>query len=765
MNAPWELVSHPLAYRTGWVLLHSVWQGCFVGIAFGALRYGLRRHSANLRYLAGCAALVLLFAGPVVTVISGWTPSFQIPHPSWAVVATAPVASSTLDAARVETSPVENSMFRLVRTIVDFLGRVAPGLAGLWLLGVIFFSCKLAQTWWWVRRLRTQDNEPVEEAWIEVLNDLRCRLEISRPVSLLKSALIEVPAVVGWLRPVILLPAATLAGLTPAQLEAILAHELAHVRRLDYLVNAAQCVLETVMFYHPVVWWVSRNVREERENCCDDLVVSVCSNRVTYARALARLEEFRADLLALAFAASGGSLLQRIRRLLGAPADDRPASARELGGLTLLGTGLLLIILGVYLMAAPNTYRAVARVKVEHDTSNVSDLMKNYQIGFLSDPYFIQTEFELIRSELILGKVIENLGLKAEWGKKFGSGEPLKMEEAIRLLRARLELKQVGNTSLLEICITTDTPQETARIANEVAEVFVAHCAGQYRAIAEDGLTSLQERSMEQEKMVEAAQAQVDQLRRTLNITDTSTSAEAPGTLLSSETLRRTEGLRIEGEAALSREEALLNQLKELQTKDFSVFVQALPTTVQDPLLNSLLEQQTAAERQLMTVQKDFGPNNMELIKAKISVQYLNDKITNRVNGIITGLEAKAASDRASLEQLKSSMAADTQKEIDEAGRNQPYWEAKWKLAELIDFGKTLQMKIAQEKIDYSLPKTSRVEIVDRAVPPLLPCAPNRYRAAAQIVLGLLLDFTGLWLLRRPRDSRTGQPLVVAAAS
>ena len=153
---------------------------------------------------------------------------------------------------------------------------------GCW--GWLFFSARLTRSCWWVRSIRIRDNEPLEAAWMEKLDDLRCRLGVSRPVRLLKSALVEVPTVIGWLRPVILLPAATLSGLTPRQLEAILAHELAHVRRLDYLVNAFQCLVETLMFYHPVAWWISRCIREERENCCDDLVIQVCGDRLIRAR-------------------------------------------------------------------------------------------------------------------------------------------------------------------------------------------------------------------------------------------------------------------------------------------------------------------------------------------------------------------------------------------------------------------------------------------------------------------------------------------------
>jgi len=158
---------------------------------------------------------------------------------------------------------------------------------------------------------------PVDEGWELALIRLRRRLGIEHAVTLLESSMAPVPAVVGWLRPVILVPASAFAGLTPQQLEAILAHELAHVRRHDYLVNLLQAAVETLLFYHPAVWWVSSQVRQERESCCDDLAVSVCGDRLGYARALAALEGLRTPRLALG--ADGGSLLRRIRRLAGVP--------------------------------------------------------------------------------------------------------------------------------------------------------------------------------------------------------------------------------------------------------------------------------------------------------------------------------------------------------------------------------------------------------------------------------------------------------------
>ena len=176
---------------------------------------------------------------------------------------------------------------------------------------------------------------------------------MNRPLRLLRTACVEVPTVIGWLRPVILLPAACLTGLTPAQLESIIAHELAHIRRHDYLINLLQSAVETLLFYHPAVWWVSRRIREERENCCDDLVVEVCGDRVGYARALATLEELRPASAQLALAAGGAPLLQRIRRVLGQGERSAGRPAWPLAG-------VLVVLLLAVTAAGLRGHRAVA---------------------------------------------------------------------------------------------------------------------------------------------------------------------------------------------------------------------------------------------------------------------------------------------------------------------------------------------------------------------------------------------------------------------
>jgi TonB family protein len=163
-------------------------------------------------------------------------------------------------------------------------------------------------------------------------------------VRLLESAAVEVPTVVGLWRPIILVPASTLTGLSVWQLEAVLAHELAHIRRHDYLVNLLQALIEALLFYHPAVWWLSARIREEREHCADDVAVESCGDALLYSRTLATLEQLRARAPAPALAANGGSLLLRIQRLLAVPKGGAPLHPWRFAGS--LAAALLVVVLG-----------------------------------------------------------------------------------------------------------------------------------------------------------------------------------------------------------------------------------------------------------------------------------------------------------------------------------------------------------------------------------------------------------------------------------
>jgi TonB family protein len=225
-------------------------------------------------------------------------------------------------------------------------GRLTPWLPTivvLWIGGVAALSLNLLRGWIQIRRLLRHATPMSASVWPTRMRLMAERLGIRQPVRLVKSARVDVPAVIGWLRPAIVVPMSVIAGLSPAYLDAILAHELSHVRRRDYLVNLVQCVVETLLFYHPGVWWLSRRIRIEREHCCDDLAASLCDSRLTYASALASLESLRSQSPAFAMPATGGVLLHRIRRLV----EPRWSSIPDFsGGFAMCVVATLLLLVG-----------------------------------------------------------------------------------------------------------------------------------------------------------------------------------------------------------------------------------------------------------------------------------------------------------------------------------------------------------------------------------------------------------------------------------
>ncbi len=229
------------------------------------------------------------------------------------------------------------------------------------------FWARLLAGWAAAARLRSAQVRPAPPQWQRMLNDLKTRIGISRPVRLLVSALVQTPAVVGWLKPVVLLPVGALAGLPPEQIEALLIHELAHILRHDYLVNILQSVAEALLFYHPAVWWISGHIRAERELCCDDIAVSLTGDAFTYALALADLESSRPEHLNAAMAANGGSLAHRIARLLG---QSRPES-RTLPGPAAIASAILPMVVayGVFAQSTAAPKFDVASIKL--DTSGI----------------------------------------------------------------------------------------------------------------------------------------------------------------------------------------------------------------------------------------------------------------------------------------------------------------------------------------------------------------------------------------------------------
>ncbi len=346
------LLAQPVFQAIGWALMHFIWQGALVALLYASLRVMLRRRTAQVRYAVACCALLLMFALPAATTLiikralelkaSAAQESSREASIAWKSNATAAEVASAAGQKQATWTATETASPASAATVQGRFARLLPWLVSIWLVGVLILSLRVLGGWAMAQRLKRWKTVPATEHWQEIVAQLSRRLKVSRTVRLCESIVAEVPTVIGWLRPVILVPVSAFVGLSPQQIEAVLAHELAHIRRHDYLVNLLQTAIETLLFYHPAVWWVSRQIRTEREHCCDDLAVAACGNVLTYARALAELEQLRgtgAMLPQLAVAADGGgSLLKRIQRLIETPASPHQRSSAWLASFVAIAT-------------------------------------------------------------------------------------------------------------------------------------------------------------------------------------------------------------------------------------------------------------------------------------------------------------------------------------------------------------------------------------------------------------------------------------------
>ena len=360
-------------HALGWALVHFLWQGAALAVLLAVVLALTPPRAARTRYAFSLLTLVAMLVIPVATAVRVYKPLTETPDPaplptitqSSPALAPAPAHRSIATAATVAAAdPVGSSSLK------ELLDPALPWLVALWVGGVLLLSIRLTHGWLGARRLRISGTRPASAPLVAALQQLAARLRVTRPVQLFESLIVEVPAVIGWLRPVILVPSSALSGLTPQQLEVLLAHELAHVRRYDYLVNIAQCVIETLLFYHPAVWWVSRRMREEREHCCDDLVVQVCGDAQLYASALVEMERLRpaTPRLALAATGSGGSLLTRVRRLILPGAARAEFFPRWAAGVA----GVVAVTIALLATGGDRVAAAIADAAAPRDTTRLS---------------------------------------------------------------------------------------------------------------------------------------------------------------------------------------------------------------------------------------------------------------------------------------------------------------------------------------------------------------------------------------------------------
>jgi GWxTD domain-containing protein len=292
-------------------LLHFIWEGAAIAFVLAFFLYVVRPASAQVRYFAACVDMLAMLAAFGVTLAHFWPAYFTMPPFTTALA----WGTVTLVGAPGSAPALPADPFKWVTLT--------------WTVGASLLFIRSVASWLSAQRLRRIGVCTAPAEWQKRLSELAEQVRVSRPIALLESALSEVPVVVGWLRPAILLPAGLLTGFPAEQIEFFLIHELAHIRRWDYLANLLQTVAENLLFYHPAVWWVSVSMRAERENCCDDVVASLGKGR-EFAEALISLEQRRGTLLEPALAATGGSLRSRVRRLLGQAESQRRIAAPAL---------------------------------------------------------------------------------------------------------------------------------------------------------------------------------------------------------------------------------------------------------------------------------------------------------------------------------------------------------------------------------------------------------------------------------------------------
>ncbi len=299
----------------GWTLVHFCWQAAAIALVYWLTDAVLRKARSQTRYVLALGTMLLMLVSALATFAYEETRGDTVlSSSSPAMVAIASTISSDL-------APLTKTAGATTQPVLLPLSRFLPWLDVAWLLGVACLSTRTIGGWRLIHRLRQSALLQAPEVVHTNFVRLRERLGITRQVSLYISHHIQGPLAIGVVRSLVILPVSALMALSPEQLEAVLAHELAHVRRADYLWNLMQTMVETLLFFHPAVWWLGRRLRQQRELCCDDVAVQSCADPLVYATALLRLEERRSQRLSLAMALDGhrpwSGLSLRIARILG----------------------------------------------------------------------------------------------------------------------------------------------------------------------------------------------------------------------------------------------------------------------------------------------------------------------------------------------------------------------------------------------------------------------------------------------------------------
>ncbi len=328
------------------VLMHSLWQGILIGIFAAVALSLLRSSSVRIRYAVSCSAMAAVIVVTAVTTVLVWPDGHRPAKYVSAMTGELVGGEGTSDVGAAISRPVPiNDASSSNRWWKD--PSISRYFFMIWVAGVMLLSFYHFLGWRRARGFVRRGTSPVPTEWQVRFKNLCDEFRVRRIVALLNSSLVKVPCVVGWIKPAILVPISMFTSLDPSEIEMILVHELAHVRRYDILVNIIQTAVETLFFFNPAIWWLSRQIRTEREDCCDDTVILRAGNRLRYARALANLEELRMFQASFNSALTGTPLERRIQRIVGATKPRFYSSVLSISGMLLIAS-IIVIVLGSF---------------------------------------------------------------------------------------------------------------------------------------------------------------------------------------------------------------------------------------------------------------------------------------------------------------------------------------------------------------------------------------------------------------------------------
>ncbi len=398
----------------------------------------------------------------------------------------------------------------------------------------------------------------------------------------------------------------------------------------------------------------------------------------------------------------------------------------------ILAVTLLIVITGAaYTFTLPRIYSSEARIEVRPDALDVDVFNQQPVMGY--NPFFLRTEFEIIRSRTIFTQVIRDLNLQAEWGREMTSdGSPLTLEQALGLLSRSVRVDQYRDTSLISISVRRPDPHEAARIANHIAEVYRSHRLAQTRRVISGGLEALQNEMEKQRAVLDQAEDELERMREELGVAMMG-SRERGGIQVDKIRLQQLEGDRVSARVDMLVRKARYDQLVEL---DGDELLTASAYIVNDPALATLRRQLIDAQINLRLLLENRGEQHPEVRRIRAGVDELKQQIEDALNGLRRGLRADYEVARAKYDTISEELQLARQADIEaERERFLPFEKMEREVRLQRDIFQALRARIAQEGIELQVPRTP-VEIVDRAEPRSRHVSP---RFTTNILLSLIV--------------------------